>query len=158
MADKIITDPAVIEQIRGAMPVANSSRNGLLSAAGTYRMVQNFRIGKNVNAIRVRNIISWERVSFLFFGIHVRTRYCALVSVYNTDNNENSSPYVFVDKILNDFPFTVFYKKVVGSSVELVIKQNVDSSGDSEDANIVGDNLASSFMLEDTTGYTKVEV
>ncbi len=158
MADKVITDPVVIEQIRNAMPVANSSRNGLLSAVGSYKLVQNFKIGSRKNAVSIGNIRSWERVTFLFFGIHVRTRYCALVSVYNTDNNENTAPYIFVDKILNDFPFKVYYKKVTGSSLDLVIKQTVDSSGDSEDVNILGDNLAAAILLKDTSGYTEVSI
>ena len=140
------------------MPIANSDRNGLLSSAGSYRMVQNFRIGNNKNAIRISGIISWERVAFLLFGIHVRTRYCALISIYNTSNDENTKPYIYVDKILDTFPFKVYYKKVVGSEIELVIVQTVNSNGDSEDINVLGDNLARSFMFDDITGYTEVTI
>lgn len=159
MIEKVhISDSNVIESIRANMPTANSNRNGLLSSAGSYRMVQNFRIGKNKNAIRISGIISWERVAFLLFGIHVRTRYCALISIYNTSNDENTTPYIYVDKILDTFPFKVYYKKVVGSEIELVIVQTVNSSGDSEDINVLGDNLAMSFMFDDITGYTEVTI
>lgn len=159
MIEKVhISDSNVIESIRANMPIANSDRNGLLSAAGSHRMVQNFRIGNNKNAIRISGIISWERVAFLLFGIHVRTRYCALISIYNTSNDENTTPYIYVDKILDTFPFKVYYKKVVGSEIELVIVQTVNSSGDSEDINVLGDNLARSFMFDDITGYTEVTI
>ena len=159
MIEKVhISDSNVIESIRANMPIANSNINGLLSSAGSYRMVQNFRIGKNKNAIRISGIISWERVAFLLFGIHVRTRYCALISIYNTSNDENTTPYIYVDKILDTFPFKVYYKKVVGSEIELVIVQTVNSSGDSEDINVLGDNLATSFMFDDITGYTEVTI
>ena len=159
MIEKVhISDSNVIESIRANMPIANSNINGLLSSAGSYRMVQNFRIGKNKNAIRISGIISWERVAFLLFGIHVRTRYCALISIYNTSNDENTTPYIYVDKILDTFPFKVYYKKVVGSEIELVIVQTVNSSGDSEDINVLGDNLARSFMFDDITGYTEVTI
>lgn len=159
MIEKVhISDSNVIESIRANMPIANSNINGLLSSAGSYRMVQNFRIGKNKNAIRISGIISWERVAFLLFGIHVRTRYCALISIYNTSNDENTTPYICVDKILDTFPFKVYYKKVVGSEIELVIVQTVNSSGDSEDINVLGDNLARSFMFDDITGYTEVTI
>lgn len=159
MIEKVhISDSNVIESIRANMPIANSDRNGLLSAAGSYRMVQNFRIGNNKNAIRISGIISWERVAFLLFGIHVRTRYCALISIYNTSNDENTTPYIYVDKILDTFPFKVYYKKVVGSEIELVIVQTVNSNGDSEDINVLGDNLARSFMFDDITGYTEVTI
>ena len=160
MIEKVhISDSNVIESIRANMPIANSDRNGLLSAAGTYRMVQNFRIGNTKNAVRISGIISWERVSFLIFGIHFRTRYCALISIYNTSNDENTTPYIYVDKILDTFPFKVYYKKVVGSEIELVIVQAASSSGgDSEDINVLGDNLAISFMFDDITGYTEVTI
>ena len=159
MIEKVhISDSNVIESIRANMPIANSNINGLLSSAGSYRMVQNFRIGKNENAIRISGIISWERVAFLLFGIHVRTRYCALISIYNTSNDENTTPYIYVDKILDTFPFKVYYKKVVGSEIELIIVQTVNSSGDSEDINVLGDNLARSFMFDDITGYTEVTI
>lgn len=159
MIEKVhISDSNVIESIRANMPTANSNRNGLLSSAGSYRMVQNFRIGKNKNSIRISGIISWERVAFLLFGMHVRTRYCALISIYNTSNDENTTPYIYVDKILDTFPFKVYYKKVVGSEIELVIVQTVNSSGDSEDINVLGDNLAMSFMFDDITGYTEVTI
>lgn len=159
MIEKVhISDSNVIESIRANMPIANSDRNGLLSSAGSYRMVQNFRIGNNKNAIRISGIISWERVAFLLFGIHVRTRYCALISIYNTSNDENTKPYIYVDKILDTFPFKVYYKKVVGSEIELVIVQTVNSNGDSEDINVLGDNLARSFMFDDITGYTEVTI
>ena len=159
MIEKVhISDSNVIESIRANMPIANSNINGLLSSAGSYRMVQNFRIGKNKNAIRISGIISWERVAFLLFGIHVRTRYCALISIYNTSNDENTTPYIYVDKILDTFPFKVYYKKVVGSEIELIIVQTVNSSGDSEDINVLGDNLARSFMFDDITGYTEVTI
>ena len=159
MIEKVhISDSNVIESIRANMPIANSNINGLLSSAGSYRMVQNFRIDKNKNAIRISGIISWERVAFLLFGIHVRTRYCALISIYNTSNDENTTPYIYVDKILDTFPFKVYYKKVVGSEIELVIVQTVNSSGDSEDINVLGDNLARSFMFDDITGYTEVTI
>lgn len=159
MIEKVhISDSNVIESIRANMPTANSNINGLLSSAGSYRMVQNFRIGKNKNAVRISGIISWERVAFLLFGIHVRTRYCALISIYNTSNDENTTPYIYVDKILDTFPFKVYYKKVVGSEIELVIVQTVNSSGDSEDINVLGDNLARSFMFDDITGYTEVTI
>lgn len=159
MIEKVhISDSNVIESIRANMPIANSDRNGLLSAAGSYRMVQNFRIGNNKNAVRISGIISWERVAFLLFGIHVRTRYCALISIYNTSNDENTTPYIYVDKILDTFPFKVYYKKVVGSEIELAIVQTVNSNGDSEDINVLGDNLARSFMFDDITGYTEVTI
>ena len=160
MIEKVhISDSNVIESIRANMPIANSNRNGLLSAAGTYRMVQNFRIGNTKNAVRISGIISWERVAFLLFGMHFRTRYCALISIYNTSNDENTTPYIYVDKILDTFPFKVYYKKVVGSEIELVIVQAPSSSGgDSEDINVLGDNLAISFMFDDITGYTEVTI
>lgn len=159
MIEKVhISDSNVIESIRANMPIANSGRNGLLSSAGSYRMVQNFRIGNNRNAVRISGIISWERVAFLLFGMHVRTRYCALISIYNTSNDENTTPYIYVDKILDTFPFKVYYKKVVGSEIELVIVQTENSSGDSEDINVLGDNLARSFMFDDITGYTEVTI
>lgn len=159
MIEKVqISDANVIESIRANMPTATSSLNGLLSAAGSYRLVQNYRIGNSLNSIQIKNINSWERVSFLFFGIHVRTRYCALVSIYNTSNDENTTPYVFVDKILDDFPFKVYYKKVVGSPLEFLIKQTVESTSNSEDANVLGDNKATAFMIEDLAGYTEVTI
>lgn len=159
MIEKVhISDSNVIESIRANMPIANSDRNGLLSAAGSYRMVQNFRIGNNKNAIRISGIISWERVAFLLFGIHVRTRYCALISIYNTSNDENTTPYIYIDKILDTFPFKVYYKKVVGSPLEFLIKQTVESSGDSEDVNVLGDNKATALMIEDLAGYTEVTI
>lgn len=159
MIEKVqISDANVIESIRANMPTAKSDRNGLLSAAGSYRMVQNFRIGNNKNAVRISGIISWERVAFLLFGIHLRTRYCALISIYNTSNDENTTPYIYVDKILDTFPFKVYYKKVVGSEIELVIVQTVDNNSDSEDINVLGDNLARSFMFDDITGYTEVTI
>ena len=159
MIEKVqISDANVIESIRANMPTATSNLNGLLSAAGTYRLVQNYRIGKSLNSIKIKDINSWERVSFLFFGIHVRTRYCALVSIYNTSIDENTTPYVFVDKILDNFPFKVYYKKVVGSPLEFLIKQTVESSGNSEDVNILGDNKATALMIEDLAGYTEVTI
>ena len=113
--------------------------------------------GRNY-AVKISGIISWERVAFLLFGMHFRTRYCALISIYNTSNDENTTPYIYVDKILDTFPFKLYYKKVVGSDLELVIVQTVNTSSDSEDINVLGDNLAISFMFDDITGYTEVTI
>lgn len=159
MIEKVqISDANVIESIRANMPTATSSLNGLLSADGTYKMLQAYKIGLSLNAIQIKNIYNWERLSFMFFGMHILTPYCAYISIYNYNNDDNHAPVVHVDKILDKFPFKVYYKKIVGSPLELLIKQTENSTGDDESANVLGNRKTTALMIEDLAGYTEVTI
>lgn len=159
MIEKVqISDANVIESIRANMPTATSSLNGLLSADGTYKMLQTYKIGFSLNAIQLKGIYNWQRISFLFFGMHIQTPYCAHISIYNYHNDDNQAPLVLVDKILGKFPFKVYYKKVVGSPLELLIKQTYNSSGNDEVANVLGNYKFTTLMIEDLAGYTEVTI
>ena len=63
MADKVITDAGVIEQIRAALPVATASRNGLMSTADKiFQFLSNANVVRNPDNVTENGIYNFNSV------------------------------------------------------------------------------------------------
>ena len=120
--------------------------------------IQSFTIGSVINAIRIGNIKSWKRVSIMVFGLIFRTPYCFHLSAYNTNNEQTTTPYIYVDKIKDSMPFNLYWKKE-GTGLELYIEiADLSSiSGDAESVNIAGNCLAEKIKFTNDGSYTKID-
>lgn len=97
MADKHITDPDVIEQIRAALPVADYSKKGLKSSYDEQLMTRRTSGLAKGEMIRLCKIdISWTCKTFLLLVGADNGQSLELVRVYvsETYNSGNVSNYV----------------------------------------------------------------
>lgn len=120
--------------------------------------IQSFTIGSVVNAIRIGNIQSWKRVSIMVFGLIFRTSYCFHLSAYNTNNEQSTTPYIYVDKLKDSMPFNLYWKKEsTGLALYIEIANLSSITGDVESVNIAGNCLAEKITFTNDGSYTKID-
>lgn len=113
MADKVITDAGVIEQIRGALPIASYSQKGLMNTSDKNLIAQKASGMMNGQMVRVCKIdISWVCISFLLLIGCDNQQSLEIIRVYVDENynSNNVSNYVHRTLINGNKLVEIYFK------------------------------------------------
>ena len=93
----------------------------------------------------------------MVFGLIFRTPFCFQLSAYNTNNDQGTNPYIYVDKIKDSMPFNLYWKREsTGLALYIEISDLSSIGGDAESINIAGNCLAEKITFTDDGTYTEI--